>query len=408
MIQTRSRTGSGMGEAIAGMLLIAGTYGMARFGVGLFAPVLAASRPDLVPVLGWAAAAQFMSYSAAAAVAARLVDRRPRAGVVLAGITSTLGCLGVAAASDPLVFVLAVLVGGMGGGFASPALVPLIDAAANPESVQTAQSVVNAGTAAGVIGAGVIAFTVPAVGPAWVLMAFVCAASAGVLWYSVRGLTVGSGTVFVTDVPAASAEGADGRGGTPAPGSWRPLLLPGVAAAVVGAGSAAVWTFGPLLISGAGTVPADRVGWLWIALGLGGLLGTFTGKLVGHAGLRCGWLVCSAALALATAAVSVCLAAGSAWPAYFGMALFGAGYMGMSAVLILWARAVRPGGAGAGTSLLFVALATGQAAGSAGGGAAWGLLDPVLLTAAAAAVCAAGGLSVVAGVRRLRVPEQTG
>lgn len=31
-------SGTGTGAAVAGMLLIAATYGMARFGVGLFAP----------------------------------------------------------------------------------------------------------------------------------------------------------------------------------------------------------------------------------------------------------------------------------------------------------------------------------------------------------------------------------
>ena len=38
--------------ALAGTLLIASTYGMARFGVGLFAPRLVAERPELAPVVG--------------------------------------------------------------------------------------------------------------------------------------------------------------------------------------------------------------------------------------------------------------------------------------------------------------------------------------------------------------------
>ena len=80
--------------ALAGTLLIASTYGMARFGVGLFAPRLLAERPELAPVVGWAAAAQFVSYSLAAAVAARVSDRRPRAAVLAAGTTAALGCVG--------------------------------------------------------------------------------------------------------------------------------------------------------------------------------------------------------------------------------------------------------------------------------------------------------------------------
>jgi hypothetical protein len=81
------------------------------------------------------------------------------------------------------------------------------------------------------------------------------------------------------------------------------------------------------------------------------------------------------------------------------MALFGAGYMGLSGVLILWARQVWPGSAGAGTSVLFIALATGQALGSVGFGLARDLLDPAVLAGLAAGLCAAGGLAALAGRR---------
>jgi predicted MFS family arabinose efflux permease len=82
------------------------------------------------------------------------------------------------------------------------------------------------------------------------------------------------------------------------------------------------------------------------------------------------------------------------------MALFGAGYMGLSGVLILWARHVWPGNAGAGTSVLFIALATGQALGSAGFGLAQDVLSPVFLSALAASFCAAGGITALLRTRR--------
>lgn len=380
--------GAGPGVAVTGMLLIAATYGMARFGVGLFAPALSASRPQLVDVLGWAAAAQFTSYSLAALAAARLVDRHPRAGLVLAGATATAGCLGVAVATEPAMFILAVLVGGLGGGFASPALVPVLDALVRPESTATAQSVANAGTSVGVIGAGAIVFAVPGIGAAWVLMALICAGSAVAALYPVRSRTVLA--------PRAGARAArpEKTGG---PLAWEALLLPAAAALVVGAGSSLTWTFGPLLVTGAGALSEGQAGWLWIVLGAGGLLGAFTGRLVKRLGLRTGWFACAGTLALATAVVGLSVAGANAAAAYAGMAAFGAGYMAMSAVLILWARAVWPQNAGAGTSVLFIALATGQALGSAGIGAApW---SPVVLAAAAALLCAAGGLAAVVGKR---------
>ncbi|MFF0989092.1 MFS transporter [Kocuria nitroreducens] len=377
------RAATGLGAAAAGMLLIAATYGMARFGVGLFAPALSAQRPDLAGVLGWAGAAQFTAYSLAAVAAARWVDRRPRAGLLLAGATATLGCLGVAVASTPAVFVAAVFIGGLGGGFASPALVPVVDAVVAPHASATAQSVVNAGTAVGVIGAGTVASTAAAVGPAWVFMALVCAVATVAAWYPVRART----DLAVAHRPTAGPPSA------PARRPWRLLVLPGAAAVVAGAGSALTWTFGPLLITGSGAVAPARAGWLWIALGLGGVLGTLTGTLVRRTGARGAWCWCAGALAVAAAGVAVSVAAGSAWPAYGSMALFGAGYMGLSGVLILWARQVWPGGAGAGTSVLFVALATGQALGSVGFGLAQDVAGPAVLAVLAAGLCVLGGLT---------------
>ncbi|ONI85001.1 hypothetical protein ALI22I_31645 [Saccharothrix sp. ALI-22-I] len=369
------RRGSGLGAAVAGMLLTAATYGMARFGVGLFAPRLGAQRPDLTDVLGWAAAAQFTSYALAGAVAARLVDRRPRTGLVLAGATSTAGCLGVAVASDPVVFVVAVFIGGMGGGFASPALVPVIDAVVARRATATAQSVVNSGTAVGVIGAGVVASVAASTGPAWAFMALVCAVTAVAAWYPVRART---------DLAAPTTE--------PSSGSWRLLVVPGVAAVVAGAGSALIWTFGPLLATESGSVSADRVGWLWIALGVGGMLGALTGVVVERWGRRGGWVLCAGVLALAGAGLAWSVVAVSAWAAYAGMAFFGAGYMGLSGVLVLWARQVWPDATGAGTSVLFIALAIGQALGSAGFGIIRDAVSPGPLALLAAGLCVLGGL----------------
>ena len=376
-VATDRRTG--LGTALAGMLLIAATYGLARFGVGLFAPYLAAERPQLVEALGWAAAAQFTSYSLAAGAAVRLVGRNPRAALVLAGVMATTGCLGVAVASDPLVFVVAVFVGGMGGGFASPALVPIIDAVVPPQATATAHSTANAGTAVGVIGAGLLAFVVPEVAPAWTVMALVCAAATTAAWYPVR----------------ERSDLTQSRTG-PAPVSptpWRSLLFPGTAAVVVGAGSSLLWTFGPLMLTGSGSVSPQQVGWLWIAVGLGGSLGTLTGALVERAGRPAAWCACAGFLAMANVGAASSMATGSSIAAYTSMAGFGAGYMSVTAVLILWARQVWPDGAGAGTSILFIALATGQALGAAGFDAAAELWSSALVAVLAAALCTAGGLA---------------
>lgn len=346
----QARPTSGWAVALAGMLVIASTYGMARFGVGLLAPRLVEQRPALDGAIGTAAAAQFLSYAVAAGLAARWGDRAPRLTLALAGTTATLGCLGIAVAGSSVAFVGAVFVGGTGAGLASPALVRLVDDLVAQRARGTAQSLVNSGTAVGVVAAGTVALATAGVASAWGLMAGACAGSA-VLCLALAGRA-----------PARATE----HGATGTPVSLAGLQVPLLAAVVVGAGSALVWSFGPLIAVADGGVPEGRVGWLWIALGLGGLIGPLTGVAVDRLGLRRAWVLFVTVATLAHGFLALALAIGTPWPAYVAMALFGGGYMCLSGVLILWARAVSPEAGGSGTAILFVALAVGQAVGSVG------------------------------------------
>ena len=365
--------------ALAGTLLIASTYGMARFGVGLFAPRLVAERPELAPVVGWAAAAQFVSYSLAAAVAARVSDRRPRAAVLVAGTTAALGCVGVATTASAGWFVVLVFVGGTGAGLASPALVRLVDAVTPPHAAATAQSLVNTGTAVGVVVAGTLALGVTSTAGAWWTMAALNAVAAGGVLLLVRD---GGGPVE----PTASASGTSY--------DWRPLATPAAAAAVVGAGSALLWSYGPLIATGPGPVDDGSVGFLWIALGVGGFLGPLTGRLVERRGLAAAWAWSVGAVAVASVALAGAVGLGLAWAAYVAMACFGAGYMCLSGVLILWAREAWPEAAGRGTSVLFVALAVGQAVGAVGFDA-WLDVTGAVTACLTAALCCLAGASLV-------------
>ncbi|MDQ0770954.1 cyanate permease [Pseudarthrobacter defluvii] len=74
--------------------------------------------------------------------------------VILAGSTATLGSVGIAAAQEAIFFALAVLVAGMGAGFASPALVELVQRNTATARGAQLQSIVNSGTGFGVVAAG--------------------------------------------------------------------------------------------------------------------------------------------------------------------------------------------------------------------------------------------------------------
>ena len=362
------------------MLVIASAYGMARFGVGLFAPRLVAERETLAGVLDWAGAAQFTSYCVAAALAARFVDRYPRPVLLLAGTTAVIGCVGVAWATDPVVFLAAATVGGMSGGFASAALVPIIDAAVAPHRSATAQSIANSGSAAGLIGAGMIALLPLGVELAWLLMALFSGTVAALCWRASRTRSDEAA------LPHTGPAGPDQLANRSA------LVLPGVSAAIAGAGSALVWSFGPLLVTDAGALDASSTGTLWIAAGVGGLSAILTGKLAGRLGVEGAWMWLAVTTAAAIVLLGVAVTTASGLLAIAAMIIFGGAYISLTGVLILWARRVAPGTAGAATSILFIAFTLGQAGGSALFGLLRGALGPTSLIVLAAGLCAAGGV----------------
>jgi MFS family permease len=328
-----------------GTLLIAATYGMARFGVGLLHPAMAVERPGIAAALPSAGAAQFASYCLAAGLAAFLVPRRSRVVAGVAGAVAGVGCLGLAVSTSAGWFVASAFVGGAGAGLASPALVGLLDAVVPDRMASTAQAMVNSGTSVGVVGAGVLTTAIAAPSLAWPVMAALCLATATAV------VVLSSGTVFIDASPPRSER------------RMPTLTLPIISALGAGVISAATWTYGPTVVVARDALEPERVGLLWTALGLGGLAGAFIDRLVSRWGPVTTFLLCTTTLLVGSIAMLAPNLEGLWWP-LIGAACFGAAYMAMSGVLILWGRLLDPQRGAAITAWLFIALAVGQAIGA--------------------------------------------
>ncbi len=263
-----------------------------------------------------------------------------------------------------------------GAGLASPALVSIVARNVAPSTVDSAQSIVNAGTGPGLVAAGVLALVLlPEWRLAWVLVGIVTAALAV--------------AVVTADRPVeATASGGTVR---KLPAGWvkrHAICL--VAAVLMGAGSSAVWTYGRSFLVETGVGSERDTVTAWVALGLGAAAVILTARPVAALPPARAWML---SCALMTCAITI-LAAG---PERMGVALaalliFGWGFTAATSSLISWTTAIAPASAAAGTAMLFVALVFGQAIGagvlglvvtSAGFDAA--LIAAALLTAAATA-----------------------
>ncbi|MGW9405797.1 MFS transporter [Arthrobacter sp. NPDC055585] len=355
----------------SGLALIAATYGLARFGYGLFLPRFAEAF-ELGPGLSGAIqAGSFLSYCVTALLAARL-GGRPRLVILLAGATAALGAAGVAAAPNAGVLAAAVILAGAGAGFATPGLVTLIESNVGSRSQENAQTIVNSGTGAGLVAAGLLLILVAG---QWRLG-----------WAAIAAVVVLSTiATLLSDRKKAAVAPA------PRPGRKELGLLgrPLMAAGLAGAASAAVWTFGRTILAAGTDTEVYSIG-AWMVLGAFGMLGAGAGSIVQNWSLRTAWTVTAALMSAAT----LLLAAAPGFPAvaYGAAALFGASYIALSGVLIVWAVRILPGNGSAGTVALFIALAVGQAGGSVGLGA---VLQPETPLPAFGLAAAVGVLSII-------------
>jgi predicted MFS family arabinose efflux permease len=368
--------------AAAGLAMIAVCYGLARFAYGLFVPAFTAEFGLGAAAAGAIASSSYAGYCVAI-VAATVATVRwgPRAVATAAGLAAVLGTGLIAVAPGTAVLAVGVVVAGSSTGLASP---PLADAVARwvrAERADRVQTVVNAGTGLGVAVSGPIALLLSG---SWRLA-----------WATYCGVAV-----LVTAWTAATIPGARfrrTRSGRRSGSWWRPgaarLLL---AAAALGAGSSAVWVFGRDLVVTAGGVGAFASTLMWIALGVAGVAGAFTGDLVGRIGLGRAWAAGMLLLAAATAAFA--LAPGWLPAVFAAAATFGAVYIALTGVLLVWGTRTYPDAPALGVGAAFLLIALGQTLGAPVVGLLSDLATAPVAFGAAALVAALGVIAMPRGL----------
>ncbi|WP_245743370.1 MFS transporter [Geodermatophilus poikilotrophus] len=364
------------------------TYGLARYGYGLYLPDFRAAFPLSTTGAGVVASGSFLAYCGTAALAGHLVVRgRARRALWLAGGSAALGSAVVATAWSWQVLAVGVLVAGSGAGFATPALVAAVAATVPAEGEPQAQGVVNSGTGAGIVLGGLVVLAAPGTWrEVWAGFAVVALLAT---WWADR----------CTAWPPGPHRPAPGPGGVRVLALRRPLA----AAAVAGVGSASVWTFGRDLLTEAGLSSAVT-GLLWCLLGAAGLVGGLSGHLVDRFGVRVAWPV---SVGLCAAAVVLLAAAPGSLPASaVSLTCFGAGFVALTGVLIAWGAGTAPHAAGQAAAVVFIGLTAGQACGAVLLGALAGTTGVPVAFVVAAGLLGLAATATSGGAPAVHVGEQ--
>ena len=387
---TTSTGGPGLGRlatlrlTAAGLCLIAVCYGLARFAYGMFLPAFRAEFGLDAQTAGAIASGSYIAYCLAIVVSTVLTPRvGARVVAVSAGAVAAVGTALVAVAPNALALAAGVLLAGSSTGIASPPLAHAVALFVRSGVRDRTQTVINAGTGAGVALAGPVALlTVGQWRLAWLSFATI---SVLVTVWVARAVPRRGAEPTVTDPRAARRAPDMPRSGLRA-GSARLIT----AAALMGLASSAVWTFGRDLLGGVGGMSPTASAIAWILLGVCGLVGAVTGDAVSRLGLRPAWTL--SMLVLAAVTLAFALVPESLPAAWTAAAVFGAVYIVLTGLLLLWGTELRPDDPAAGVGLGFLVLALGQALGAPLVGGLITAAGAVSAFAVAAAAAALGAL----------------
>jgi len=367
----------GLKLGATGFALIAVCYGFARFAFGLFLPRIDADLTLSSTLSGLISGAAFLTYCIAVTLSAWLTERiGARAVAIGAALIAAAGMAGIAAATSPAWLAGAVMLAGSSTGLASPPLAAAVAAAVRPDRQDATNTIINAGTGAGVALSGAVALMM---GDLW-RFAFAGFAAAAIALAFAVALTLPRSPPRTT----TSAHGMPSLDGV-----LRRLVL---AAFLAGAASTAVWSFGGQLVALRLNWGSTGAGLLWIAIGTAGIAGAGAGHLIarfGIDGVHRAFLT-----AMAASILLIGVEGTSTSLTLSGGVLFGAAYIMLTGVYLLWGVAALPHRPATGVTIAFLALAIGQTAGAAG----FGLLMDRLT--AHYAVIAFACLALSAGVAR--------
>ncbi|WP_312215183.1 MFS transporter [Pantoea vagans] len=335
--------------ALTGFSLIAVTYGMARFSWGLMLPSISADIPFSPQQAGLLSACSFVAYCLTILTAAALADRYgARLTALLAALSAASGLLLLACASSPLLLATGLFVAGLSSGLASPALAAAVSnriAAVDQPRINT---LINAGTSAGIILTVVILSVLPG---GW---------RAACVLFALLSLACMLPVMRVLSVHAVGSATKARR--------WHQRLyrramrrLMGIAL-VSGLISAAWWSFGSALLRQHVGVDAETARLLWLVAGGAGIVGAATGPVAARIGLNAVYRLslCGMALPLLVLAFSH----GESTGLLVAVACCGAGYVTLSGVLLVWGAQATAEEPATGVGILFFMLAVGQVAGS--------------------------------------------
>ncbi|WP_194206549.1 MFS transporter [Superficieibacter sp. 1612_C1] len=331
--------------AITGFALIAITYGLARFSWGLMLPAVNHDIPLSASQAGMIAASSFAAYCIAVLGASSLSARYgSRLSAIITALCAAAGLLLMAMATSPALLGFGLFIAGLSPGLASPSLADAVSLRVAEHRQPQVNTLINAGTGAGIILSVPILFFMPG---GW---------RAACVVFALISLAC---LLLVVRYLPAEKRPKDRNGARLLSPAIRRLAI---IAFISGFASAAWWSFGPQILQQQLHVESTMTSMLWLLSGGAGILGIFTGPLIRRHGINAVYRV--ALLFMVIPLLILTFSHGFNNGLYAAVALAGVGYITLSAVLLVSGAAAIPNAPATGVGIAFFTLAAGQAVGA--------------------------------------------
>lgn len=332
----------------AAFALTALSYGLARFAYGLLLPQIREELALGVIAAGWIGGSAFAAYCVGIVLAFYSNGTlSPRTLASLAGLAATLGMALVAVAGSGWTLGIGIALAGLSTGLTSPPLASAVARQFADPHRPRANATINAGTAAGIVLSG---------------MAALLAAGAWRELYGLFALMGAAVTLWLWFAIPAGTQDSGNQGFSLAILKRAGLLTLCVSAFMMGVSSTAIWTFAANLLRGESGFTDAGIAWAWIVLGIAGISGAFTGRLIRRHGT--GRVHRISILGMAIGIAGLAAASVSGVYGLAAMGLFGAAYIVATGAYLIQGIELLADRPDLGLGIPFLVLALGQTVGT--------------------------------------------
>ncbi|MCO4097482.1 MFS transporter [Macrococcoides canis] len=331
---------------VVGLLMIALTYGIARFGFGLLIPFISKDLNISSPIVGIISSSSYFAYCIAIVLSSIYASRiDPKKFITLSGLTAVIGMLLIATSGNSFMLAIGVFVAGASTGFASPSLGNIVNLNLREDEKNKSNTWINAGTGFGILISGPLSFLM------------------GDDWRNIYVIFIIIGIIILISnlkfIPRSQSY-IENKKHYKIISIFKLGLKIIISSFILGFCSSIYWTFSKVYIDQFNT-PNESI-LFWMIVGISGIIGGFSSSIGEKVGNRTTYLIVVIMISLAMLLITVqpsniILIDISAF-------LFGSSYILLTGIYILWGIKIFPEEHSIGIGLPFLVLAIGQLVGS--------------------------------------------